>query len=180
MRYKGEDVEKLKDLPIVRAYRDFYWKIGIDPTKVRPSGEALRRRITRGNPLPRINDVVDAGNVVSADTLISIGLYDLSKVVGEPRIVMSKGGEAFRGIGNKDEVLRPNVPIMMDESGQVMHIYPHRDSVVTSVTLSTEEVLIVGAGVRGIGEELVKDAVERTTKLLKSLGGKVVHEVRVN
>lgn len=30
-------IETLKDNPTVRAYRDFYWRLGIDPTKTRPS-----------------------------------------------------------------------------------------------------------------------------------------------
>ncbi|MEM2412537.1 MAG: hypothetical protein QW447_02425, partial [Candidatus Bathyarchaeia archaeon] len=42
------DIEKLKENPVVRAYRDFYWKLGIDPTKTRPSGEALLRRVLHG------------------------------------------------------------------------------------------------------------------------------------
>jgi DNA/RNA-binding domain of Phe-tRNA-synthetase-like protein len=39
------NIEILKDDPTVRAYRDLYWKLGIDPTKTRPSGEALLRRV---------------------------------------------------------------------------------------------------------------------------------------
>ena len=53
-------IETLKDHPIVRAYRDFYWKLDIDPTKTRPSGEALLRRVLHGDELPRISTVVDA------------------------------------------------------------------------------------------------------------------------
>jgi hypothetical protein len=34
-------LESLKDVAIFRAYRDFFWKIGIDPTKIRPAAEAL-------------------------------------------------------------------------------------------------------------------------------------------
>jgi phosphoenolpyruvate synthase (EC 2.7.9.2) len=41
-------LEGLKEDPVVRAYRDFYWRLGIDPTKVRPSSEALARRAFRG------------------------------------------------------------------------------------------------------------------------------------
>ena len=68
-------LEKLREDPVVRAYRDFYWRIGIDPTKTRPSSEALVRRILRGR-FPRINPVVDAGNIASARTMVPIGLYD--------------------------------------------------------------------------------------------------------
>ncbi len=32
-------LETLKDDPQMRLYRDFFWKIGIDPTKIRPASE---------------------------------------------------------------------------------------------------------------------------------------------
>lgn len=176
-KFRKTDPASLKDVPTVRVYRDFYWSLGIDPTKTRPSGEALRRRIARSGKLPRINDIVDAGNVVSASTLISIGIYDLKKISGEPRITLSSGGEKFYGIGNKSEVLPPGIPIMVDGVGNVMHIFPHRDSIITSVSDSTRDVLIVGAGVRGIAEREVEEAVKETARLLSNLGGKVVHDI---
>ncbi|EHP68692.1 hypothetical protein MetMK1DRAFT_00031370 [Metallosphaera yellowstonensis MK1] len=176
-KFRKGDTESLKIEPVVRAYRDFYWKIGIDPTKTRPSGEALRRRVVRGDSLPRINDVVDAGNLVSLETLISIGLYDLEKFKGEPWIVLSRGGELFQGLGNKIEELQRGVPIMVDELGTVMHIFPHRDSVLTSVRIDTRNVLVVGAGVPGIEPPLVMKAVKMTASLLEGLGGRVSHEV---
>ncbi|BCS91697.1 MAG: phenylalanine--tRNA ligase beta subunit [Metallosphaera javensis (ex Sakai et al. 2022)] len=177
-RYRSDNPESLKEIPVIRAYRDFYWKLGIDPTKTRPSGEALRRRVVRTGKLPRINDIVDAGNVVSAETLISIGIYDMNKMKGEPMLVLSSGGEKFEGIGNKVEILPPAIPIMVDGEGKVMHIFPHRDSVLTSVDMSTRDVLIVGAGVAGIDPSLVEEAVRLTAKLLSKIGGKIAHEVQ--
>jgi DNA/RNA-binding domain of Phe-tRNA-synthetase-like protein len=172
--------EALKLDPVVRAYRDFYWRLGIDPTKTRPSGEALRRRVSRGSRLPRINDVVDAGNIVSLKTLVPIGLYDISRMVGEPSIVLSGGGELFHPIGSKPEVLAPGVPIMRDQRGLVMHLYPHRDSLDTSVTEATSSVLVVAAGVPGVEPQLVLQAVQMVCDLLKRIGGEKTHEVELS
>ncbi|BDC19596.1 phenylalanine--tRNA ligase beta subunit-related protein [Acidianus sp. HS-5] len=176
--YSQEDPEKLKLNPVVRAYRDFYWKIGIDPTKVRPAGEALRRRINRNGKLPRINDIVDSGNIASSSTLVPIGIYDMSKIIGEPSIVLSKGGEEFYAIGkDKPEILQKGIPVMVDKE-KVMHIYPHRDSKITSVTDSTKDILIVGAGVLGVPQEIVGNAVSMVVELvLNYLGGKQTHQV---
>jgi len=166
-KYKSENPESLKNNPVIRAYRDFYWKIGIDPTKIRPSGEALRRRVSRNAKLPRINNVVDAGNIASTETLVPIGLYDMDKVKGNPMIMLSKGNEIFYGIGKQEpEKLNPNIPIMIDEEGKVMHIYPHRDSTLTNITLDTENVLIVAAGVPGVEKSLVITAAKLTAELL--------------
>ena len=120
-------LDKLKEDPIIRAYRDFFWRIGIDPTKVRPASEALVRRGLRGS-FPRINPVVDAGNIASAYTMVPIGMYDLDSVEPPFKITLSRGGEVFRPIGGRDEVLGKNIPILIDSKGIVMHIYPHRDS----------------------------------------------------
>ena len=45
------EIEKLRDDPDFRAYRDFFWRLGIDPTKNRPAAEALIRRVLNGRPI---------------------------------------------------------------------------------------------------------------------------------
>lgn len=70
---KDYTLEALKDNPLIRCYRDFYWRIGIDPTKQRPSAEALLRRVLAGKDLPSINNVVDSYNLASIITLIPYG-----------------------------------------------------------------------------------------------------------
>src|SRR5262245_23608702 len=40
---------------ITAAVRTMYKRVGIDPTKTRPSSEALLRRVRKGDELPRIN-----------------------------------------------------------------------------------------------------------------------------
>ncbi|MEM2005420.1 MAG: phenylalanine--tRNA ligase beta subunit-related protein [Zestosphaera sp.] len=162
-------LETLKEDPIVRAYRNFYWRLGIDPTKTRPASEALVRRALRGS-FPRLGVVVDAGNIASAETLVPIGLYDLQHSSPPFTMTLSKGGEIFRPIGGGAEVLKVGVPILVDSRGTVMHLYPHRDCVETMIRESTREVLIVGAGVPGVLEDLVARATERTAELLAKAG----------
>ncbi|MEM0026917.1 MAG: phenylalanine--tRNA ligase beta subunit-related protein [Ignisphaera sp.] len=162
-------LESLKTDPIVRAYRDFFWRIGIDPTKTRPASEALVRRGLRGS-FPRINPVVDAGNIASAYTMVPIGIYDLAYAKYPFKITISRGGEIFRPIGGGEEKLDKGVPILVDSNGLVMHIYPHRDSIETMVRESTKEVLVVGAGVPNVDVALVRKAVEMVVKLLEKIG----------
>jgi len=156
VRSRFGSAESLRDDPIVKAYRNFLWRLKIDPTKVRPSSEALARRILRGKNFPRINDVVDIANAVSLMTLIPIGLYDIDRISPPLILRLSRGGEVFTGIGSKVEKLKPNVPILLDSKETVLHIYPHRDSVVSSITEGIRRMLVVSAGVSGVDEELVK------------------------
>src|SRR4051812_45352947 len=46
----------------IAAVRTMYKRVGIDPTRTRPSSEALLRRVRKGEPLPRINSMVDVCN----------------------------------------------------------------------------------------------------------------------
>ncbi len=164
-------LEDLKNDPVIRAYRDFYWRIGIDPTKTRPSGEALARRVLRGRGLPRINPIVDAGNIASAHTFIPVGLYDLDRASPPLILRLSRGGEVFKPIGGKDRILEKGIPILVDSSGRVLHIYPYRDSRETCITSNTRNVLIVGAGVPRVPIGYVVKTVEKIVELLEKIGG---------
>lgn len=161
--------EMLKDHPVVRALRDFYWRMGIDPTKVRPSSEALARRFLTSKSIRKINSVVDAGNIASIETLVPIGIYDSGKIVGDVVLRLANQGEEFIDISNEKHSLQ-NTEIVLSDSKGVMHVFPHRDSFRTRVTEQTERVLIVGCGVPGIEQQLTKLAVDRTIELINLLG----------
>ena len=159
------DKESLKDNPIIRALRDFYWSIGIDPTKTRPSSEALVRRLLNSNSIPKINNVIDAGNIASIETLIPIGIYDLDKIKGSIVLRHAKDGEEFMDLANKRHVLDANKIVLADELG-VIHLFPFRDSDRTKVTSNTSNVLIVACGVEGIDRGLLTKAIRRTIELI--------------
>ncbi len=162
-------LEGLKGDPRVRAYRDFYWRIGVDPTKTRPSSEALVRRALRGC-FPRINPVVDAGNIASARGMVPIGLYDLDSLALPARLTLSWGGEEFKPIGGDPEELPPGIPVLVDAQGKIVHVYPHRDSIDTAVKPSTTKILAIAAGVPGIPREALVETLEDLGRLLGILG----------
>ena len=164
-RFKGSS--DLLSNEIIVAYRRFLWSLKIDPTKVRPSSEALLRRIINGREIPSINNVVDAGNLASIRTLVSIGLYDLDRVKTPLMLKLSEGGEVFDPIGGKTQVLRPGLPIMVDVDGRVIHVYPHRDSKIAMIRDDTRRVLVVAAGAPGIPRHTLKTAVLETINYIK-------------
>lgn len=171
LRELGErySLETLRGNPVVRAYRDFYWRIGIDPTKTRPSSEALVRRALRGR-WPRISPVVDAGNIASARYMVPIGLYDAERFQPPARITLARGGELFNPIGGDPERLEKGTPIMVDAGGVVMHLYPHRDSRETMIRPETRCILILAAGVPGVEQARLEAAVREVQRLLGLLG----------
>lgn len=156
-------LETIKDHPIVRAYRDFYWRIGIDPTKVRPSSEALIRRVLQGKEIPEINNAVDCYNLASMLTLISIGAYDRAKLEGELTLRYSSG-EEFAGIGGKKLVTSRH--IVVSDGEKIINIFPYRDSDATKVTPETKEVHLLLSKVEGIEESYVEWAAGYTRELV--------------
>jgi DNA/RNA-binding domain of Phe-tRNA-synthetase-like protein len=163
-------VDALKDNPTVRAFRDFYWKLDIDPTKTRPSGEALLRRVLNGNELPSISTVVDAYNLVSMQTIIPISGFD-GDTLNPPFHVRFADNEAFTGIGMNKPVLLTKKMLVLTDEKQVVCVYPYRDSNKTKITLQTKNAVIIGYGAPRIEEERLKEAVEKTVENIKAASG---------
>jgi DNA/RNA-binding domain of Phe-tRNA-synthetase-like protein len=173
------DIEKLKDNPTVRAYRDFYWQLDIDPTKTRPSGEALLRRVLHGNDLPSISTVVDAYNLASMKTIIPISGFDQNRLNPPFQVRFAKNNEPFLGIGmSKPMMLSDKMLVLTDES-QSVSIYPYRDLDYTKVTNQTKDALIIGYGAPGVTEEQLKNAVETTLAYINQVSGGRPETVKV-
>ncbi|MEM1536693.1 MAG: phenylalanine--tRNA ligase beta subunit-related protein [Candidatus Bathyarchaeia archaeon] len=173
------DIEKLKENPVVRAYRDFYWKLGIDPTKTRPSGEALLRRVLHGGELPTISTAVDAYNLASMKTIIPISGFD-QDTLNPPLYVRFAGeGESFTGIGmDKPLALKSNMLVLADTK-QVLCIYPHRDADQTKITERTKNILLVGYGAPGITIQQLEDAVKTALEYIKAACGGEIQTVKI-
>lgn len=59
------DAEALPANPVVTAMRRLFRAAGCDPTRYRPSSEALLRRVLKGEELPAIHPLVDLNNCLS-------------------------------------------------------------------------------------------------------------------
>jgi len=169
------EIDRLKEDMTVRAYRDFYWKLDIDPTKTRPSGEALLRRVLHGEELPNISTAVDAYNLASMKTIIPISGFDSDRITPPFQVRFAKENEAFTGIDMKTPILlRRNMLVLADEK-QVLCIYPYRDCDYTKITLETRNVALVGYGVAGTTSTQVQEAVEMALSFITEVaGGKIV------
>jgi len=126
--------------PQVEATRKAYKALGKDPARYRGSAEALLRRVVAGKGLPQINAVVDVINLVSVESRLPIGLYDLGHVVGDLVFRVGRAGETYKGIGKYDLNLE-GLPVFCDTVGP--HGSPTSDSERTMVTEATKEVLAV-------------------------------------
>ena len=125
---------------ITAAVRTMYKRVGLDPTKTRPSSEALLRRVRRGDPLPRINSLVDIINWCSLESQLPFGLYDADRIQGGVTLRLGRTGEEYAGI-RKDVVHVAGRLTLADESGPFGN--PTSDSARTMVTVATTRALVV-------------------------------------
>lgn len=160
---KENEIENLKDDPIIRAYRDFFWKLGIDPTKIRPASEALIRRILQRGELPEINTLVDAYNLVSAVSKVPIAAFDRERIEGDLLMRSASQGEEFLGINMEKPMKLKGNELVVSDSKKLIAIYPYKDAESTKIREETKSVLFMICGAPGVeGEHL-----ERARKLLE-------------
>ena len=160
-------LETLKDEPPLRAYRDFYWRVGIDPTKIRPASEALLRRVLQGRELPRINTLVDAYNLASMKTRFAIDALDAAHTHGDLQMRLARTGESFLGIGMEAPVVLRGVEVVCEDDDGLVAIYPYRDAHRTRVTTATTDSVFMTCGVPGIDAAALVAAAETTKEFVE-------------
>ena len=169
---RGEyDLNAVKDHPTFRAYRDFFWRIGIDPTKIRPAAEALIRRILAGKTLPCINTLVDAYNLASIKSRIALATFDADELEGDILMRFAEEGDQFYGIGMEKPLVLKGGEIVVSDDEKLVAVYPYRDADNTKVIAKTKNVTMVVCGVPGIQEETLADASQVTLEYVTRFCG---------
>lgn len=164
------------DIPGAAETRALFHRLDIDPTKHRPSSEALLRRVLQGKGLPEVNAVVDVCNLCSLDHQLPFGLYDRATVRGPVHVRVGRDGEGYPGI-RKQRVHLGGRLLLADKEGPFGA--PTSDSERTSVTPGTTSLLVVAFGPAERGGDHMTAALEHTSELLTSCCGAHVIAVRV-
>jgi DNA/RNA-binding domain of Phe-tRNA-synthetase-like protein len=157
------------EIPELEAARRLFRSFGVDPTRTRPSSEALLRRVLKGQDLYRINRVVDAGNWASLCLLLPIGLYDMDRLEGNVTVRQGRAGESYEGI-RKGAVNVEGRLMLADDAGPFGA--PTSDSLRTSVCPETTRVLAVVFAPAGFPSlELEEGMVRLVKQFLRWCGG---------
>ena len=170
------NVEELREHPTFRAYRDFFWKMDIDPTKTRPAAEALIRRVLRGNPIPKINTWVDAYNLVSMESAIPVASFDADLLEGPLLMREAEKGEEFLGIGMKKPVVLSGGEAVIEDGMRLAAIYPYRDADHSKVTNKTSSVLMLMCGAPGITLEELEESADLARMVLPRFCGGTIKQ----
>jgi DNA/RNA-binding domain of Phe-tRNA-synthetase-like protein len=150
------------------AVRTMYKRVGLDPTKTRPSSEALLRRVRKGDTLPRINSMVDVCNWCSLEFQLPYGLYDASRIDGDVELRLGTDGESYAGI-RKDEVHVGGRITLADRLGPFGN--PTSDSARTMVTTGTTRALLVVFAPRDVEERRLAQVLDVTSTRMTEFTG---------
>ncbi|WP_404461336.1 B3/4 domain-containing protein [Sutcliffiella horikoshii] len=106
----------MKDIPGVAEWRSVFKETGTDPSRYRPSVEALYRRIKKGQFLEPFNSAVDLNNFFSMKYEIPLGIYDADKITGDVRISVGDETAGYEGLNGR-EIKLSNMLYTSDEAG---------------------------------------------------------------
>jgi DNA/RNA-binding domain of Phe-tRNA-synthetase-like protein len=161
-------VESLAEHAPVGAVREMFRRWGLDPSKYRPSSEALLRRVVQGKGLYRVANIVDIGNVGSIETGWPFGCYDRSKL--QPPIAFRHGtsGEKYEGIGKRMWHLERR-PVLADASGPFGS--PISDSTRSMITEEARTALVVIYAPASADDSAVHSALNRLSERLSRYAG---------
>jgi DNA/RNA-binding domain of Phe-tRNA-synthetase-like protein len=167
-KQKEFTVETLAEAEPIRAVRALFRGWGLDPSRYRPSSEALLRRVVQGKGLYRISNIVDVGNLVSIETGWPLGCYDRSRIEEPVALRHGTSAESYEGIGKKTWNLEGR-PVLADPAGPFGS--PISDSTRSMITASARHVMIVVYIPEKSSEDIAESALKRLGQRLSAFAG---------
>lgn len=128
---------------VVRVWREAYQKF---KTKkgARCSVENLLKRVLKGNPVGSITPSVDIYNAISLKYALPVGGEDLDSFVGDFRLGITEGGDAFLPIGeDEDDPTLPGELCYRDDEGAVCRCWNWRDGQRSALTDESQNAILV-------------------------------------
>lgn len=136
--------QRFADTPInehqvAGGVRRLFKSVGIDPSRYRPSGESLVRRVLKDQALNHINSIVDINNICSMESLFPLGVYDREQIIGDVNIRIGTSDDVYHGI--ERSITIDGKLVSADDKGAFGS--PIADSDRTKVTEKTQDVLVL-------------------------------------
>lgn len=156
--------DTVKDISAIAATRRVYKACGKDPSRYRPSSEALIRRVLQGKQLYQIDTLVDLINLASITYGYSIGGFDAGKFSGDTlSLGVGREGEPYEGIG-RGMLNIVGLPVYRDAIGGVGT--PTSDNERTKMGLATRRLVALVNGYDG-NEETVRATAQLIIRLVE-------------
>lgn len=126
------------DFPGLLEWQLIWKALGADPSRYRPSAEALYRRVKKQNYLSVVSSAVDMNSFLSLQYEIPLGLYDADKIQGDVEITVGTSTDRYEGLNNRVNTL---IGILVSKDAEGAFGSPYVDSKRTAVTEQTKNAL---------------------------------------
>jgi DNA/RNA-binding domain of Phe-tRNA-synthetase-like protein len=172
IRGRFPDVASVRAFPAVRRFRALHASVGADPRHGRPSSQRLIEMAIKQGRLPRINSLVDAYNIVSAESHCCMGVHDLDRLQLPLELKRFDGSESFVPLGaDRESPVTPGEYGYVDAANRVVCRLDVMQSELTKVTSSTSHALVIVEGTEWHGTERLMAAARRLTALVATVCG---------
>jgi len=171
--------DKAQDHPRIKPWRDAFSKLGISGSKFPSSVESMARRILKGDPIPRINPLVDLYNSVSIKFLVPMGGHDLDTLEGDVHLRFAEGWEPFTPMGDGETTIVPKGELVYRDDREVLtRNWVWRQCEKDKATERTVDIFIPIDVLGEVGSERASEIIQDLGHLItKYLGGSVLSAV---
>ncbi len=161
----------ISEIPGVQVSRRLFRTLGIEPTRHRPSSEALLRRFLKDKPVFSVNTLVAISNWCALDFLLPNGIYDRDKIQDQIILRQGQNGDTYAGLNNQEIHLAGRYTLA-DDYGPFGS--PITDSRRTAVSEATSNILaIVYAPLDFDRDELLAKCRLFAQRIVQFCGGKI-------
>ena len=158
--------------PFLTGYRELLNKVGALTEE--SSVEFLHHYVSYMEHFPRINSVVDAYNKVSYEKYIVASAHDLDKIVGNVRLVKTKGNEVFYPIGTKNPIILKAGQWAAIDDNHVLCQMNCKQSELSKVTLKTQNLLVYVQGNEVTNFRYLQETLDYIcSEIMRFNGGKI-------
>jgi DNA/RNA-binding domain of Phe-tRNA-synthetase-like protein len=162
--------------PHIVPWREAYRKFGAKPKDHPSSIESLVRRVLKGQPVPRINPLVDLYNTISLRHVVPVGGEDLDQIEGEVLLTTATDREPPVHLLGEPEARppKPGEVIYKDGLGTLCRRWNWKEAERTKLTAATRHAFLVIEGLPPVGRDLVERAAGELAALVREhCGGEV-------
>jgi DNA/RNA-binding domain of Phe-tRNA-synthetase-like protein len=161
---------KATDHPHIAAWRAAFSSFGAKPSRYPSSAEALVARSLKGQPLPRVNVLVDLYNAVSVRHVVPVGGEDADLLEGPLRLSVATGAEPFdpRDDGTAVEHVAAGEVVWRDDRGVTCRRWNWRQGRRTQLTEDTTRAFFVLDRLDGLSLDELHAAADELSGLLRA------------
>jgi DNA/RNA-binding domain of Phe-tRNA-synthetase-like protein len=164
--------KNLKEIPAIKIYRDALVSVSINPNKYTNSVEAMCKRISKGNRLPRINALVDICNTISLEEIISLGGHDLADIKEDLIVRKSIEGDKYLAFGEKEyEFVEKGELVFTSGHNIQTRQWLWRQSEIGKMTIDTKDVFFQIVGFKGEQYFRFEQTLEKLERALTTIFG---------